>query len=135
MLTAREAESLDLDNDVENGIIDGEIHIRNEDMRSFFKPCVDQIIDMLQGQCLQVESDRSVVRSIFMSGGFSNSDFLLSRVRSFARLRRIEVQRGPRPQAAVILGAVAKGMGFNCDNETIVTPCVSVPLAKPGTGD
>lgn len=123
------ADTLDIDNDPENGIMDGEIHIRNEDMKEFFKPCVDEIIDMLQGQCLQVESDRSVVRSIFMSGGFSNSDHLLSQVRSFARLRRIEVQRGPRPQAAVILGAVAKGMGFNCDNETVVTPCVRLPLS------
>jgi hypothetical protein len=34
----------------------------SEDMRSFFDPCVDQVIELIQGQILQVEKTKNRVR-------------------------------------------------------------------------
>ncbi|KAF2095053.1 actin-like ATPase domain-containing protein [Rhizodiscina lignyota] len=116
--------SLGIDDNQENDIMNGEIRITAETMREIFEPCVEGVVDLISAQITQVERARSKTRCIFLSGGFANSDHLLNEVRRFARERdRIEVYRGPNPQAAVLFGAVAKGMGYGSGGKITAFAC------------
>jgi hypothetical protein len=74
-------------------VVGGEMTISNEDMRSFFDPCIDQIVELVQGQILQVERKGSRVKNIFLIGGFGESQYLQEELEQSLRLRKIQLRR------------------------------------------
>ncbi|KAF2837829.1 actin-like ATPase domain-containing protein [Patellaria atrata CBS 101060] len=114
---------VNFEDDQMKGIQDGELLITRAEIKQLFRPWVDRVIDLIAGQITQVDLQRSMVRTIFLSGGFAESDFLLKEVREFTRLRRIQVDRGPHSWSAVARGAVAKALGRGVEGLTWVRPC------------
>lgn len=113
-----------IEDDLENGIQDGELRIGAEEMEELFRECLDEIWDLIAGQMLLVESAGSTARAVFVTGGFAENEHFLQKIRSFAHERNgTQVHRGSKAQAAVMIGAVAKGMGFGLGDLSIVTPC------------
>ncbi len=83
----------------------------SEEMKSFFDPCVDKVVELIQGQKQQVERKRKrlkvnnsfcenvmtrqlIIQSVFLTGGFGESPYLQEELRcSLEGLRNIAVRR------------------------------------------
>ncbi|KAH0558448.1 hypothetical protein GP486_004894 [Trichoglossum hirsutum] len=61
-------------------------------MRSFFEPCVDRIVDLIQGQVGQIERLRTRPKNIFLIGGFAESKYLQEEIEYSLRLRNIQLR-------------------------------------------
>jgi len=88
----------------------GELTITNEEMQSFFDPCVDQIIDLIQSQIQNVERLRNRVKNIFLVGGFGESEYLQEQLEFSMRLRKIKLWRPDTSWTAVVRGAAIFGI-------------------------
>jgi hypothetical protein len=79
-------------------------------MKSFFDVCVDQIVELIQGQNLQVERNGSrvkvnsflvvivgtgklIIQNIFLIGGFGESLYLQEELDLSLKLRNIQLRR------------------------------------------
>jgi len=79
-------------------------------MKSFFNPCVDGVVELIQGQIQQVEKRRNrvkvnnslpknvtvgqlIVQNVFLVGGFGESLYLQEELKESLDLRRITMQR------------------------------------------
>lgn len=79
-------------------------------MKSFFDPCVDQVVELIQGQIQQVERKRNrvkvgnslpknvivrqlIVQNVFLIGGFGESPFLQEELKYSLDLRKIAMRR------------------------------------------
>ncbi|KAN0071918.1 hypothetical protein V8E54_009647 [Elaphomyces granulatus] len=94
----------------DNKVVGGEITITNEDMRSFFDPCVNQIIELIQGQINQINMQLTRVKNILLVGGFSNSEYLQQEIEFSLGLRHIQLRRPDTSWTAVVRGAVIFGI-------------------------
>ncbi|KAI9868488.1 MAG: hypothetical protein M1813_005932 [Trichoglossum hirsutum] len=114
-----------LDNlNVPGKVFGGEIGISYEDMRSFFDPCVDQVIELIQGQILQVEKTKNRVRNVFLVGGFGESPYLQRELNHSIGLRGITMQLPDTSWTAVVRGAVMYGIEkASHNNVTFTTTC------------
>jgi hypothetical protein len=105
---------------VEEGILT----ITNDDMRFFFDDCINEVIDLIQSQIGQVEDKRSRVKTIFLIGGFSESEFLQEELAYSLIMRKIKLRRPQTSWSAVVRGAVLYGMeSLNRKNQTQCIPC------------
>ncbi|KAN0071932.1 hypothetical protein V8E54_009661 [Elaphomyces granulatus] len=94
----------------DNKVVGGEITITNEDMRSFFNPCVNQIIELIQGQINQINMKRTRVKNIFLVGGFAESEYLQQEIELSLGLRHIQLRRPNTSWTAVVRGAAIFGI-------------------------
>ncbi|OXV10191.1 hypothetical protein Egran_02048, partial [Elaphomyces granulatus] len=94
----------------DNKVVGGEITITNKDMRSFFDLCVNQIIELIQGQINQINMQRERVKNIFLVGGFSESEYLRQEIKLCVGLRHIQLRRPDSSWTAVVRGAVIFGI-------------------------
>ncbi|ORY13860.1 hypothetical protein BCR34DRAFT_253204 [Clohesyomyces aquaticus] len=107
------------------GIVeDGELLVTNDDMRSFFGECIDEVIELIQGQIAQVDKKNNRVKTIFLIGGFSESEYLQEELAYSLRLRKIRLRRPSTSWSAVVRGAVLYGMeSTNRTDQTRMIPC------------
>ena len=79
-------------------------------MKSFFNPCVEGVVELIQGQIQQVEKRRNrvkvnnslpknvtvgqlIVQNVILVGGFGESLYLQEELKESLDLRRITMQR------------------------------------------
>jgi hypothetical protein len=87
----------------------GEVHITEENMKSFFDPVVNEIVTLVRAQLgLAREGGFSNVKYLYVVGGFGCNRYLQSRVTNDPEVRsQIQFAVSPRrPEAAVLRGAV-----------------------------
>ncbi|KAI8066488.1 hypothetical protein BC940DRAFT_302289 [Gongronella butleri] len=105
--------------DPDHHIFDGTMVFGFEELRDkVFEPVVVRVLDLIQKQ-LDASAQRPV-DAIFMVGGFGKSLYLQRRVREMFVPRVTYVSSPPRPEMAVVRGAVYFGM-----NPRLVTQRVS----------
>ncbi|KAK0706431.1 hypothetical protein B0T26DRAFT_680119 [Lasiosphaeria miniovina] len=112
--------------DPSRGIVGGQLFISGEDMEEMFKECVGGIKQLIEEQLLQVVTKRRTVRTIFLSGGFSHSEYLKKCVNDLARSWRFELLRSDECWTAVARGGVLLGLGLNCK---VPPPVVQMPYS------
>ncbi|KAN0102782.1 hypothetical protein V8E51_011095 [Hyaloscypha variabilis] len=103
----------------------GSLTVSHAEMKSFFDPCVDDIIELIDGQIAQVEARKNRVKSIFLVGGFSESGYLREELdRSINKLRNMKIRLPATSWSAVVQGAVLFGMEkANRQTQATVKPC------------
>ncbi|KAH7176556.1 hypothetical protein EDB81DRAFT_42690 [Dactylonectria macrodidyma] len=112
------------ENDASRGIHDGELHISSEEIAAMFKESIDGTIELITQQLMQIDQQNERVKTIFLSGGFSQSPYLYNRVRQLARGWKFNVVRGTNSWSAVSQGGVLLGLGLGC---TPPAPSQKVP--------
>ena len=113
----------------------GQLFITSEDMEEMFSDCIVGIRKLIQEQLLQIDLDRRqlTVRTIFLSGGFSNSEYLFSKVNELARSQGFGLLRGSESWTAVARGGVLLGLGHRCQPPPSVIACprsIGIVLSK-----
>lgn len=88
----------------------GELTITNAEMKSFFDPCVDGVIELYQGQLQQIERRGRRLRNVFLIGGFGESPFLQAELQTALSYRKVELRRPDTSWTAVVRGAVIHGI-------------------------
>ncbi|KAF2117305.1 hypothetical protein BDV96DRAFT_571885 [Lophiotrema nucula] len=88
----------------------GELTITRDDMSQFFHDCIDNVIELVQGQINQVEGKRHRVKSVFLIGGFSESEYLQQELQHSFGMRKLRLRRPEMSWSAVVRGGVLFGM-------------------------
>ena len=82
----------------------------SEEMKSFFDPCVDGVVELIQGQIQQVEVKKNrvkvnnslsnnvmvrqlIAQNVFLVGGFGESPYLQEELKESLDLRKITMRR------------------------------------------
>ncbi|KAK3311887.1 hypothetical protein B0H66DRAFT_486708 [Apodospora peruviana] len=105
----------------------GLLTITAEDMKRFFEFPVKQTIDLISRQVTNAEVRGEFVSHIFMSGGMSQSEYVLSRVKEWASTHRGSIESPANFDCNVRWTAVAKGaalcgMGVGVNNAILARP-------------
>ncbi|KAG0004734.1 hypothetical protein BGZ80_003354 [Entomortierella chlamydospora] len=93
--------------DVDMRLEDGLLTITAQEMREFvFDPVVNQVLGLIDGQLFQSQQ----CSAIFLVGGFGSSPYLHKRVQQEFESRVPLIRYPPRPDLAVVRGAVYHGL-------------------------
>ncbi|KAI6790853.1 actin-like ATPase domain-containing protein [Hortaea werneckii] len=94
------------------GIEDGYLCVSQKDVSLIFKPVVQQIIELIEGQVNSVHELGQKVNALVLVGGFGQSEFLATclRKRFSEREPTIEVLQPANAWTAVVRGAVLRGL-------------------------
>ncbi|KAF9188872.1 hypothetical protein BGZ51_006360 [Haplosporangium sp. Z 767] len=88
---------------------DGLLMISAEEMRELvFDPVVNQVLGLIDGQLIQSQQ----CSAIFLVGGFGSSPYLYKRVQQEFENRVPLIRYPPRPDLAVVRGAVHHGLAY-----------------------
>ncbi|KAI7470725.1 actin-like ATPase domain-containing protein [Hortaea werneckii] len=100
------------DNNAKAGIEDGYLCVNSKDVSQIFKPIVQEIIELIEGQVNNVHGLGQKVNALILVGGFGGSEFLATclRKRFSEREPTIEVLQPANAWTAVVRGAVLRGM-------------------------
>ena len=91
-------------------------------MRSFFDPCVDEIIEMIKYHIRAIDEFGSRCRNIFLIGGFGESRYLQEEIRdSLFRRDRRDLRIPDTSWTAVARGAVICGVEKTTMNNLVRT--------------
>ena len=101
----------------------GRLTVTCEDMEMMFQDCVDGITGLIQEQLGLVDDLGLLVRSIFLSGGFSNNEYLFKCINELARSWQFQLLRAADCWTAVAKGGVLMGLGVECPVPRPVVPC------------
>lgn len=83
------------------------IFLNENDILSFFDPVVKEILDLVD---IMIKRSAMKVTKILCVGGFSDSKYLIHRIRDHLKTKSIEVICPPDPGAVVLKGAVQYGL-------------------------
>ncbi|KAI5458969.1 hypothetical protein BGZ63DRAFT_269464 [Mariannaea sp. PMI_226] len=122
-----------IQDNAERGIEHNQLRISSADMENMFKLSVNGTIQLISKQLTLVDGQGLRVKTIFLSGGFSQSPYLRSRVQQIARGWRIDTVWGRESQTAVAQGGVMLGLGINCERPNVCVECpfyIGVVLAE-----
>ncbi|KAK5660272.1 hypothetical protein OQA88_12812 [Cercophora sp. LCS_1] len=122
-------------NDSARGIENGQLLLSCDDMEAMFYGCVKGIEELAEKQLTQIQRKGLTARSVFLSGGFSQNEYLFKCVTNLARSRGCEVLRGEKEASwtAVAQGGVLMGLGVGCEVPPAVRACpysLGVVIAK-----
>ncbi|KAH0556986.1 hypothetical protein GP486_005225 [Trichoglossum hirsutum] len=108
-------------------VLDGELKITHEEMKSFFDPCVNKVIELINGQIQQVERKKNRVRNVFLVGGFGESLFLQKELELSLKMRKITMRRPETAKSwtAVVQGAIIYGIEKDHHENVILTSTCS----------
>ncbi|KAF5027434.1 hypothetical protein F66182_454 [Fusarium sp. NRRL 66182] len=98
-------------NDLARGIRDGLLLITNTDLEKMFSVSVPKILNLIDKQITAVENKGLQVAAIFLSGGFSESKYLVQCVRELAEERDVSLHQAHNSWSAVARGGVLMGVG------------------------
>ncbi|KAL8397870.1 hypothetical protein RB594_004537 [Gaeumannomyces avenae] len=115
---------LGIQNDPERGIKNGHLMISATDLEKMFSGSVQGTINLIEKQLVQLDTQGYDSRTIVLSGGFSRSRYLHSKIQDRARSRNFTLLRGDDSWTAVAKGAVLMGLGRDCD---VPPECVRCP--------
>ncbi|CZR64187.1 uncharacterized protein PAC_14084 [Phialocephala subalpina] len=98
-------------------ITQGNLKITHDEMKQMFDPCIDRVVELIQGQIQQVERTKNRVKNVFLVGGFGESPYLQEELKKSLTLRKIVMRRPDKQKAsdnarwtAVVQGAVIYGI-------------------------
>ncbi|KAH0537284.1 hypothetical protein FGG08_005909 [Glutinoglossum americanum] len=114
--------------DQQDGLESGVISLTENDLRKMFDKSVRGTVGLIAKQVVQVQNPTGgeipgQVTNIFLSGGFSESEYLFNEVKEFADRGNIDVQRAQDCWSGVVKGAVLRGMGIGMDVPVPVMSC------------
>ncbi|KAL8366165.1 hypothetical protein RB595_004779 [Gaeumannomyces hyphopodioides] len=115
---------LGIQNDPERGIRNGLLIISAADLEDMFSGSVQGTINLIEKQLVQLDTQGYDSRTIVLSGGFSRSRYLYSKIQERARSRNFTLLRGDDSWTAVAKGAVLMGLGRGCE---VPPECVRCP--------
>ena len=92
------------------GVVGGEFEISRDQMRQLFDPVIRQILELIKEQVNLTKKGAGSVNAILLVGGFGESEYLYTRIKSWADTQGIEVLQPRDAATAVVQGAVLKGM-------------------------
>ncbi|KAK3986465.1 hypothetical protein QBC44DRAFT_297102 [Cladorrhinum sp. PSN332] len=109
-------------------IRNGQLLISCKDMETMFQDCIEGISKLIKRQLRLIAQKRTrdltlKVRTIFLSGGFSQNEYLFKCVKKLARDHQSEVVRARNPSTAVAGGGVLLGLGLECKIPPFVVEC------------
>ncbi|KAI1373089.1 hypothetical protein F4677DRAFT_430205 [Hypoxylon crocopeplum] len=119
--------------DPSHNIRGGQLFITAAEMVKMFSESIDGTLDLINQQLVQIDRRRLKVKTIFLSGGFSQSEYLYKRVDKLAREWKFKLFRGDDSWTAVVRGAALIGLGIGCEIPPASTRCpyhVGVVLAR-----
>jgi len=117
-----------LADDEEVGIEDGFMILTAEDVESVFAPIIADVVALVEGQVREIQSKGEVVSAIILVGGFGQSNYLYTRLKTFfgepmesavaveggetptSKHRGIEVVQPLHAWTAVVRGACLRGL-------------------------
>lgn len=93
-------------------VSEGELIITHEEMKAIFDLCVDEVVQLIQGQITQVEMKHYRVKNVFLVGGFGESPYLQEELKRSLNLRKITMRRPDTKNSwtAVVRGAAIYGI-------------------------
>ncbi|KAK5119582.1 hypothetical protein LTR85_007411 [Meristemomyces frigidus] len=97
---------------VSGGIEQGFMYMTSADVGSLFRPIIQDIVGLVEGQMSKVKATRQDVNGLILVGGFGQSECLLKCLRAqFAGgPQEIEVMQPVNAWTAVVRGAVLRGL-------------------------
>ncbi|KAI7231896.1 actin-like ATPase domain-containing protein [Hortaea werneckii] len=101
-----------VENNPRAGIEHGFLRMSQRDVGQIFKPVVQQVIELIEGQTNSVYGLGQKVNALILVGGFGRSEFLATclRTRFTEREPAIEVLQPVNAWTAVVRGAVLRGL-------------------------
>ncbi|KAF3008731.1 hypothetical protein E8E13_009848 [Curvularia kusanoi] len=118
-----------LPDDEEAGLDSGFLVMSNEQVKSIFEPVVQEVINLVEGQVETIRANGGLVCGIVLVGGFGQSNYLYSRMKShfnstppppyserpthaiaMATTRSVEIYHPIHAWTAVVRGAVLRGL-------------------------
>ncbi|KAK4225635.1 hypothetical protein QBC38DRAFT_482384 [Podospora fimiseda] len=102
---------------------DGALVINSDDLEYMFKPSVDGIKSLIEKQLVVADIQRIKVRTVFLSGGFSQSQYLFRRIHEITDSYRCQLVRSDNSWSAVARGAVLMGLGIDSELPPAAIPC------------
>ncbi|KAL8938655.1 MAG: hypothetical protein Q9216_003775 [Gyalolechia sp. 2 TL-2023] len=115
------------------GVRRTKFQLQGADLREIFEPVIKKIIDLVNQQVEATLETKSTVRAIVMVGGFSENEYLHSRLCEAVKHHNIEVQRSPQSWTAVVRGALMKGLAEVNSNNAVVSITGRVARVSVGT--
>ncbi|KAF3141743.1 hypothetical protein TWF703_001765 [Orbilia oligospora] len=113
--------------DEEAGIVDSELEFTAKDLQALFDPVVDNVIQLIKDQVKIIQSKHSseIAPTIFLVGGFGESQYLYKRLAEWAanQTPSLIVVNPTESWSAIMRGAIIqtlKPAGDECDNEKTI---------------
>ncbi|EOA92058.1 uncharacterized protein SETTUDRAFT_86462 [Exserohilum turcica Et28A] len=99
-----------IDDDEKRGISDGDLKITAGDTRAMFDSSIFQTYELIQEQIKRARESNIKIKYLFLVGGFSESPYMFSKIKSFVEKQEIQAIRPLYAWSAVVRGAVTKGI-------------------------
>ncbi|KAF9971570.1 hypothetical protein BGZ73_005489 [Actinomortierella ambigua] len=114
--------------DMDMRLEDGHLCIPAHEMRELvFDPVVNQVLGLIDGQLYQAQQ----CAAIFLVGGFGSSPYLHKRVQQEFENRVPLIRYPPRPDLAVVRGAVYHGLSYKPIQSRIARRWYGVDTTRP----
>ncbi|KAG0241529.1 hypothetical protein BGW41_005838 [Actinomortierella wolfii] len=114
--------------DMDMRLEDGHLCISAQEMRELvFDPVVNQVLGLIDGQLYQAQQ----CAAIFLVGGFGSSPYLHKRVQQEFENRVPLIRYPPRPDLAVVRGAVYHGLSYKPIQSRIARRWYGVDTTRP----
>ncbi|KAH8676467.1 hypothetical protein BGZ60DRAFT_556052 [Tricladium varicosporioides] len=114
---------VEVDDDVERGINNGDLRMTDQDLQPMFAPSVKRTLELIERQVGQVRGRGLRPRYIVLAGGFGQSPFLQKQVREYAYRNGIQAKPLDGSWLAVAKGAVIKGCEQESENHIHMRKC------------
>ncbi|KAI8604209.1 hypothetical protein EDD21DRAFT_301152 [Dissophora ornata] len=114
--------------DLDMRLEDGLLAISAQEMREIvFDPVVNQVLGLIDGQLVQAQQ----CSAIFLVGGFGSSPYLHKRVQQEFEARVPLIRYPPRPDLAVVRGAVYHGLTYKPIQARVARRWYGVDTTRP----
>ncbi|KAI9786203.1 MAG: hypothetical protein M1839_007613 [Geoglossum umbratile] len=111
----------------QDDIRSGVIHLKETDLKKLFDKSIRGTVNLISKQVVQVQERTggqvTYLKNIFLSGGFSENEYLFNEVKAFADRAVIDLQRAEDCWSGVVKGAVLRGMGIGMDVPARLRSC------------
>jgi hypothetical protein len=94
-------------------------------MEWMFGKSVEGIIELINQQLVQLDRKRLRIKTVFLSGGFSQSKYLQRQVNGLTDRFRFTLLSGANPWTAVAKGGAMMGLGIGCE---VPSSCIKCPI-------
>ncbi|KAL8337837.1 hypothetical protein RB601_006754 [Gaeumannomyces tritici] len=106
-------------------IEDGSLFMNAEQMQKIFDPCVNRVLELVDGQVAAVmKAGHGKPKMVFLVGGFGRNIYLFKKIQEYCTARGMQTRQPAHPWSAVARGAVCRGL------ETGSSGLVAVRLAR-----
>ncbi|GIZ48282.1 hypothetical protein CKM354_001135000 [Cercospora kikuchii] len=89
---------------------EGMVRLTKEDLKIVFEPTVGEIVRLVEAQKRDIEKNGQKLDRIVLVGGFGDSNYLFSRLKSWCEGFKIRAFCPEHPQAAIVRGAALRGL-------------------------